>query len=409
MQLLYMVTVFLIRCYKRVEYGILRLIGPLILPIVIKKLDQVGITINKGGPCDIKNRNFMTSQDTVYIRAINEGILGFGESYMDGDWDAEDIPAVFYKIFANDAPILRMFMNPWNRFLYYMQFSFFNLQTKQRVYDVAKIHYDLGNEFFENMLDSTMNYTCGYFKDTDNLEKAQLAKMDFVAAKLGIKQGMTVLDIGCGFGGMARHLAINYGATVTAVTISKEQATFAQQACRGLPVTVKVMDYRDVSGTYDRVVSLGDLEHIGPANYGTFFKTVSRCLKEDGLCLIHCMGNYHDVMPHQEPFSAKYVFPGACLPYYTEVMGSLQNLFLIEDWHNFGNDYNLTSVAWRDNFIRNWPKLQQLDKIKYDDRFYRMWTFYLGVAIALYKARKIQLWQIVLSKHGVVGGYRSVR
>lgn len=179
------------------------------------------------------------------------------------------------------------------------------------------------------MLDSTMNYTCGYWKDADNLEQAQLAKMNLVAAKLGVKPGMTVLDVGCGFGGMARHLAKNFGATVTAVTISKEQVAYATEVCQGLPVTVKLMDYRDVAGSYDRIVSLGCLEHVGPANYKTFFKTLSRCLKEDGLCLVHCMGNYHTVMPHQEPFSAKYVFPGACLPYYKEVFNCMHKYMWI--------------------------------------------------------------------------------
>lgn len=255
------------------------------------------------------------------------------------------------------------------------------------------------------MLDPWLQYTCGYWKDADNLNDAQLHKMELIAKKLDLKPGMRVLDIGCGWGTLCKYLAINYKVECVGVTISKEGVKYGKKINEGLPVDIRLQDYREVDEKFDRIVSIGILEHVGFRNYREFFSLARRCLVDDGIFLCHSIGRNHRQFPRSEQFSDKYIFPNGNLANPADIVTATDGLFVIEDWHNFGPDYAKTLKAWRENFIKGWPQIER----QYDERFYRMWIFYLSMARGLFKARKLQLWQIVFSKDGLRREYRAAR
>ncbi len=249
-----------------------------------------------------------------------------------------------------------------------------------------------------------MNYSCGYFKDTEDLHQAQLNKMDLIGRKLKLEPGMRVLDIGCGWGSLAKYLAENYKVTVVGVTISAEGAKMAEERCAGLPVEIRVTDYRALDEGFDRIVSVGMFEHVGHSNYRTFFQLASKCLAEDGIFLLHTIGVNHPWVPLSEPWTHKYIFPNGLLPNVQHVTEGSKDLFIIEDWHNFGHDYSKTLLAWQRNFDQAWPKLSARG-----EKFRRMWTYYLSMSVGAFRSRYYQLWQVVLTKNGMKGGYTSVR
>ncbi|MBI4280821.1 cyclopropane fatty acyl phospholipid synthase, partial [Candidatus Uhrbacteria bacterium] len=263
--------------------------------------------------------------------------------------------------------------------------------------------YDIGNDLYQRMLGPRMVYSCAFWKDAPSLDKAQEAKFDLVCQKIGLKAGDHVLDLGCGWGSFAKFAAEKYGTRVTGVTVSAEQIELGRRLCQGFPVELKLTDYREVTGQFDQVVSLGMFEHVGYKNYRTFMRVVSRCLKDDGLFLLHTIGGNRSVT-HTNAWIDKYIFPNSMLPSIKQISGAAEELFVMEDWHNFGADYDQTLMAWFKNFDAAWPELQS----QYDRRFYRIWKFYLLSCAGSFRARKNQLWQIVFSKQGVKGGYRRV-
>ncbi len=286
----------------------------------------------------------------------------------------------------------------------YLQSLLTNQQTRIRSKKVAQEHYDLSPELYESFLDPYNQYTCGYFKDTNNLNEAQEKKLDLICRKLQLSDRDKVLDIGCGWGGFAKYAAKHYGCHVTGITISDEQAQYAREYTQGLPVEIKLIDYRDLSEKYDKILVCGMIEHVGYKNYRTFMKVVHNALKDDGLFLLHTMGGNHSVRG-TDPWINKYIFPNGMLPSIKQIGKSIEGLLVMEDWHNFGTNYDKTLMAWFENFHKGWPNL----KDKYGNRFYRMWKYYLLSCAGSFRARRIQLWQIVLSKHGVPDGYISVR
>jgi len=255
------------------------------------------------------------------------------------------------------------------------------------------------------MLDSNMQYTCGFWKNANDLEAAQISKMDLIAAKLKLEPGMRVLDLGCGFGTLGIYLSKTYGVRVVGCTISKEQAKYAKVRAGNLPAEFRLCDYRDMNEKFDRVVSVGLMEHVGAQNYRELFQVVTRCLVDDGIALIHCIGNNHPTVAGFDMWSHKYIFPNGYIPYYLEICKAIEGLFIIEDWQNFSHDYSKTCAAWEEKFDNAWPTLEA----KYGDKFYRMWKIYLQCAQAFFLTRSFQLWQIVLSKDGLRGGYEAVR
>lgn len=365
--------------------------------LIEQLLPYADIQINGKRSWDIQVHN-----ENFYKRVIREESLGLGESYMDGWWDVSALDQFFYKILH--ARLEKQFRKEHNLIFHLAKEKFLNPQRKSKAFEVGEKHYDLGNKLYEAMLDKCMVYTCGYWKDAKNLGDAQVAKLDLVCRKVGLRKGMEVLDIGCGFGGFAKYAAEKYGVSVVGISVSKEQTSYAKKVCKGLPIEFQLKDYRDITGIYDRIVSIGMFEAVGSRNFRTFMKSVYDHLKEDGLFLLHTIGT-HDKKGSIDAWLNKYIFPNGELPTMQGIAKSFEGLYVMEDWHNFGADYDKTLMSWFYNFDKNWNTLKK----DYDERFYRMWKYYLLVCAGSFRARKNQLWQIVLSKNGVPGGYISVR
>ena len=349
---------------------------------------SAGVSINGDDPWDIKihNRKF-------FKRVLNEGALGFGESYMDGWWNCEALDECTAKIFRTNLD--EKVKKDWRSLLYVLKSKFVNLQREKKAFEIGKRHYDIGNDLYQAMLDQRMLYSCGYWREAKDLDEAQEAKLELICKKIGLKPGMKVLDIGCGWGGFAKYAAEKHGTHVTGVTVSKKQIELGREFCRGLPVELRLQDYRDVKEKFDAILSIGMFEHVGYKNYRTYMEVVDRCLQNDGLALIHTIGR-NDCATNTNPWIHKYIFPNSVLPSTAQIGKAMNGLFVMEDWHNFGPDYDKTLMAWYDNFERAWPQL----KGHYDDRFYRMWRFYLLSCAGGFRARGQQLWQIVMTKIG---------
>ncbi|MTI31559.1 cyclopropane fatty acyl phospholipid synthase [Xanthovirga aplysinae] len=362
-------------------------------------LAPADVEINGDRPWDIK-----VNDVRVYQRVLTKGSLAVGESYMDGWWECDKLEELITRVFR--LQIDRKFRFKWADVRLYFRELLFNMQSPKRSKKVILEHYDLGNDLFFTFLDPYRQYTCAYFKDTEDLGKAQINKLELICKKLYLKPGDKVLDIGCGFGGLAKFMSEHYGCEVTGVSISKEQLSFAKDFCKGLPVNFVNRDYRHFIeyGKFDKIVSVGMFEAVGFKNFRQFMEVVEKNLKENGLFLLHTMGS-PITMKSIEPWVDKYIFPNGMLPSISQIGKAIEGLFVMEDWHNFGYYYYKTLMAWFKNFESNWHMI----KGKYDQRFYRMWKFYLLSFAAIFQSRKDQLWQIVLSKRGVEGGYKSFR
>jgi cyclopropane-fatty-acyl-phospholipid synthase len=361
-------------------------------------LALAGVNINGNNPWDIK-----VSNDDFYRRALTEGELGVGESYMDKWWDTEKIDEFIFRIL--NAQLDEKIMRKFTILLRLFSARLYNMQSKRRAFMIGEKHYDLGNDLFQHMLDKRMNYSCAYWKDADSLDEAQENKLELICRKIYLEPGMHILDIGCGWGAFGKYASEKYDVKVTGITVSKEQMALANILCKGLPVDIRLMDYRQLNERYDRIVSVGMIEHVGYKNYRTFFEIANKCLKEDGLFLLHTIGT-NTSENSLGLWSEKYIFPNGMLPSIAQLGKAIENLFIMEDWHSFGQDYDKTLMAWYHNFEMNWEKI----KNRYSERFYRMWKYFLLSSAGSFRSRKrSQLWQIVLSKYGVRGGYESVR
>ncbi|HEX7585086.1 MAG TPA: cyclopropane fatty acyl phospholipid synthase [Prolixibacteraceae bacterium] len=360
-------------------------------------LGFAGVQINGSNPWDIQ-----VHTEEFYRRAITEGPLGIGESYMDGWWDIEKLDEFISRIIR--AQLDEKIKRKNSVLLQLFILKLYNLQSKQRAFIVGEKHYDLGNELFQNMLDQRMNYSCAYWKDAVSLDEAQENKLDLICRKLFLQPGMRVLDIGCGWGAFGKYAAEKYKVEVVGITVSKEQVELGRKLCSGLPVEFRLIDYRDLNEKFDRIVSVGMFEHVGDKNYRTFFEVANKCLDDDGLFLLHTIGRILSFKA-LDPWTHKYIFPNAMLPSSIQIDKAIENLFVMEDWHNFGSDYDKTLMAWHDNFVQHWDEI----KSQYSERFFRMWKYYLLSSAASFRVRRTQLWQIVLSKKGMIGGYQSIR
>lgn len=360
-------------------------------------LSIAGICINGSDPWDIVIRN-----DSFYSRVIAGGSLALGESYMDGWWDCDSIDEFIHKIFS--AKLNFRVIDKKLYYFTYLKAKVLNLQRKSKAFYIGKHHYDIGNDLYSKMLGELMIYSCAYWKNARSLDEAQEAKLELICQKLGMRPGMSVLDIGCGWGGFALYASRKYGVHVTGVTVSENQVAAGRKLCSGLPVELIYRDYRELSGTFDRIVSVGMFEHVGYKNYRTFMKTVKQHLEPDGLFLLQTIGR-NISSPQSDPWLNKYIFPNSKLPSAQEITKAAEGLLVMEDWHNFGDHYDRTLVAWYKNFKRNWESL----KSRYDDRFYRMWSYYLLSSAGAFRARNNHLWQVVYSHDGMQGGYTGLR
>ncbi len=370
----------------------------------------IGISLEAvpGRPQDLIIRD-----ERLLKRVKQDGLVGLGEAYMDGWWDCASIPDFFERALRANLP--EAFAKHPKVVLDCKQQQLTNRQSPSKARKNIAAHYNLGNDVFEATLDPYMQYTCGYWPggagwpNEQTLDGAQVAKLDLICRKLGLQPGMTVLDLGCGWGGFARYAAARYAVDVTGVTLSQEQIKYCSERNARWSLEFRLQDYRDTTGQFDRVVSAGMLEHVGQKNYDDFFKVVHQCLKPDGLALIHFFGT-RDPFPNTDHSEVmwveKYIFPGLVVPSLGQVSAAIDRRFVLEDLHNFGAHYYPTLMAWAANFERNY---KNLDPNEYDERFYRMWRYYLLSCAGAFRARRYQLWQFVLSPEGVPGGYVPVR
>ncbi len=361
--------------------------------LIYELLQQADITINGTRAWDIQ-----LFAPGVIERAFAQGNLGLGEAYMDGEWDVEQLDEFFCRLLrgrvAQHAKLHKLIFHA-------LRSRLLNRQNAKRAWQVGEVHYDLGNDFYAAMLDPRMTYTCGYWKNANNLAQAQEAKLDLICRKLQLHPGMRVLDIGCGWGSFMGYAAEHYHVKCVGVTISKEQVKWAEERYRGLPLEFRLQDYRDLNEKFDRIVSVGMFEHVGHKNYRTYMKVAHRCLTDDGLFLLHTIGkNRRRTTP--DPWLDRYIFPNGELPAISQIDEALEDYFIVEDLHNFGADYDKTLMAWHTNVMNAWPHFSH----RLGERFLRMWRYYLLSCAGAFRARNIQLWQWVLSKQGIPGGYR---
>src|SRR6266571_2920453 len=367
--------------------------------VMTNLLAFAGIRIDGARPSDIQvhDRRF-------FGRVLASGTLGFGESYMDswGDCDALDekccraIRARLEKRFEFRLP------NVWA----FLTAVLVNQQTSRRSRKVGRVHYDLSNDFFEAMLDPNMQYSCALFAEGDDLASAQLRKLDWICERLHLRPGLRLLDIGCGWGGLARYAARRFGCHVVGITISQEQFRYAQRWRRGLDVEIQLRDYREVTGQFDRVVSVGMVEHVGYKNYRTYMRAAARSLGENGLFL--CQGICGNVSRfHTDPWIKRYIFPNSMLPSLAQLTRAAEGVFILEDVKNIGPNYDPTLLAWEENFRRAWPRFAD----RYGERFRRMWRFYLLNCAGAFRARSLQVFSILFSKEAtaIASGIRDQR
>ncbi|WP_437515704.1 cyclopropane fatty acyl phospholipid synthase [Sorangium sp. So ce1099] len=360
---------------------------------------RAGVAIGGSGPLSVR-----VVDDDVYEIALSRGFTGLRDAYVDGAWEAERLDVITERLLSQRVPL--RWADRAELAIGALSGRLLNLQSRARSAQAGR-HYDLGNDLYRAMLDRSMVYSCAYWRGARTLDEAQEAKLDLVCRKLGLAPGMRVLDIGCGWGSFARFAAERHGVSVVGITISREQAQLGAELCAGLPVSIRVEDYRQLDATterFDRIVSLGMLEHVGYKNYRRYLSIARRKLADDGLFLLHTIGGNVSKTSY-DAWMNDNVFPNALLPSAAQLAAACEGLMVIEDWHNFGADYDRTLMCWFENFDRSWPRL----RARYGERFYRMWKCYLLTCAGAFRARAVQLWQLVLSPSGVRGGYHAPR
>jgi cyclopropane-fatty-acyl-phospholipid synthase len=353
--------------------------------IVAGYLAACDVRINGGRPTDIEVRN-----PALYERVLARGSLGLGEAYMDDWWEAGDLDGFLARLLSVR---LDERVRSWRDIAAFVKARLTNLQSPSRAFQVGEQHYDIGNDLYALMLDRRMIYSCAYWENATTLEAAQLAKLDLVFGKLALKPGQHVLDVGCGWGGALRYANESRQVRGTGITISREQAELARHACKDLPIEIQLLDYRDLAGQFDHAWSIGMFEHVGPRNYRRYFETVRRCLKPGGRFLLHTIGSRRRTGNDIDPWIGRYVFPNAVIPQQRRIIEAVDGLFAIEGWQCIGAHYDPTLLAWRANFDRQWAQLAA----PRNERFRRMWRYYLSASAAAFRARVTDVWQVLLS------------
>jgi cyclopropane-fatty-acyl-phospholipid synthase len=356
-------------------------------------LAKADITLNGNKPWDLQVRD-----DRAFARVLRDGSVGFGEAFMEGWFGCERVDELAYRAYqaklfdqieVKQALIetLKVRLNPFG--------------SRTRSHEVGEFHYDTGNDLFELMLDPYMQYSCGYWKRATTLEQAQRDKLELICRKLDLKPGQRLLDIGCGWTGLGRYAAKHFGVQVVGITVSKEQAEYGRERNSGLPIEIRVVDYRELDEQFDRIVSVGMFEHVGRRYYPDYFAAAERCLKPGGLFLLHTVG--YQMEEAINPWYDKYIMPGVEFPTVANVANSAGTTLTHENLQVWdGSHYDRTLMAWWDRFHATWDRLKGR---KYDERFYRMWQLYLQGCAGAFRADRMRVWQFVFSKGRRDGGY----
>jgi cyclopropane-fatty-acyl-phospholipid synthase len=362
----------------------------------LRILGLAGIEVNGKNAWDIQ-----VHDDRLWNRIISQRELGLAEAYMDGWWDVESIDQFLTKLL--EINVLDKVPFSISLVGHAVKSTVLNRQTKAKAAANAKHHYNIGNDLYTRMLDKEMAYSCGYWKSAKTLDQAQIAKFDLICRKLELKPGMKLLDIGCGWGGLLRYAAKNYGIIGTGISPADNQIELARAKNGKLKIEYLQMDYRDLSGKFDRIVSVGMMEHVGPKNLETFFNKCISLLAPDGMMLHHTIAS-NETKQVTDPFFDRYIFPGGVLPSLAQISKAVEKKVIIEDVHNFGPDYEKTLLAWYANINKRWREIPN-----YDERFRRMWNYYLLSSAAGFRARHIQLLQVVFRPMTSRGAYKAVR
>ncbi len=354
--------------------------------MITRLLAQADVRV--GGDCawdiQVRDRRF-------FDRVLAHGSLGAGEAWMDGMWDCQALDQCLTRIM--DKGLDKHFRLSWRALVPLMWQRWLNPQSRRRARIIGKRHYDIGNDLYQRMLDQRMVYSCAYWQNAQTLDDAQQHKLELICRKLQLQPGMRLLDIGCGWGSLVKHAAENHGVKALGITVSQQQEQLARERCKGLPIEIRNADYRDIDEPFDRIASVGMIEHVGWRNYRTFMQVVHRCLSPGGMLLLHTIGSNSSVKS-TDPWIARYIFPNSQLPSLAQLAQAAEQLLLVEDLHSMGPFYDRTLLAWHDNFTRAWPELAS----RYGERFGRMWIFYLLASAAAFRSRSIQLWQLLLVK-----------
>lgn len=364
--------------------------------MLLEILDRAGIAVNGSEPWSIRIHN-----EKIWDRIISQQQLGLAESYMDGWWDCDAIDQFLDKLLRVD--VLSYFKPTPTTIAHAIKSNLLNRQTKKRAAANAKYHYNIGNDLYSRMLDNEMAYSCGYWAKANSLDEAQINKFDLICRKIKLEPGMRLLDIGSGWGGFLRHAVKNYGVVGTGISPAENQITLAREKSSGLEITYLQQDYRDLKGEFDRIVSVGMMEHVGPKNLKTFFEKCNQLLANDGMMLHHTISSNVTKLV-TDPFFDRYIFPGGVLPSLAQISGASENRFIVEDVHNFGPYYDTTLLAWYQNINSKWSEIPE-----YDERFRRMWNYYLLSSAAGFRSRNLQLLQVVFRRIHAEGTYQAVR
>lgn len=334
----------------------------------------------------------------VFTRALAAGSLGLGESYMAGDFVVDDgrLPELLEILLRN-----RLDQKIKERPLAVLQVGLMRITDglRGKAHNVQR-HYDIGDDLFEAFLDKTLTYSCGYATHPDDdLEKLQQNKLERICRKLRLRPGDRLLDIGCGFGGLLIHAAKHHGVKATGVTLSRRHCARGQAAAEreGLSdrVRIEYADYNEVTDEFDRVVSVGMMEHVPRREYDRYFDRIARVLTKDGVGLVHTIGSNAPKNQH-DPFIQKYIFPSSNQPRLSEIAGGLErNGLAILDVENMVRHYGYTAARWLEKFRAAKPRL---DPARYDESFQRMWEFYLCEGVAAARASDGALYQVLFAK-----------
>jgi len=371
---------------------------------VRESLEKLGLEVGGGAPHDpqVHDKRF-------FQRIVSQGSLGLGESYMDGWWSCAQLDEFFFRLLRADLG--QKARRPWREALAALRAKILNMQSPRRASRVANVHYDLSAEFFQTFLDQRMVYSCAYWKAADSLEQAQEDKLDLICRKLRLSSHDRLLDIGCGWGSFLKYACERHRCESVGVTISGPQASYARRDCAGLSITILECDYREIGsrhqGRFSKIVSIGMFEHVGPKNYRSFMRVVDDMLTDDGVFVLQTIGDNYSCL-RCEPWLDKYIFPNGVAPSVEQIGKAIEGLFVMEDWHNFGPDYYRTLMSWYRNFKDRYPSLN-FDPPMGRDKFFRMWEYFFASFGSAFKARHLQLWQMILSKRASPSVYLAAR
>lgn len=370
--------------------------------LVSDLFSQGGIALNGPNPWDIQVQN-----NRFFNRVLTGGSLGFGESYMDGDWAVDQLDALIRRIIR--MQVAQNAIVSFNRVWHDLKPRLINLQNRAGSRAIADTHYNLDHRLFSQFLGPYNQYTCCFFNKAQTLAEAEIEKLEMVCNKLDLQPGDKVLDIGCGWGGFARYAAETRGCHVTGLSISTEQIDYAKKFTDGLPVDIIYSDYRDLPQKYqekhfDKVVIIGMIEHVGYKNYRKLFEIVHQMMSDDGRFLLHTIGNTRKTTV-ADPWFEKYIFRNSMLPSMSQLSDAAQSLFVIQDWENYGRYYAPTLAAWQQNFENNWDNIKAIDTNKpFDEKFRRMFNYYFLSSKAGFETDHILLWHLVMNKKGLGEG-----